>query len=121
MYKLLISKQFDIMTAMHEKYIGLLRQYLFVGGMPEAVKEYVETGGLNAVRQIQQSILSGYARDFSKHAPSDQVPRIERVWQSIPSQLFKENKKFIYGALRKGARASEYETSIGWLADAGLI
>ena len=121
MYKLLISKQFDIMTAIHEKYIGLLRQYLFVGGMPEAVKEYVETGGLNAVRQIQQSILSGYARDFSKHAPSDQVPRIERVWQSIPSQLFKENKKFIYGALRKGARASEYETSIGWLADAGLI
>ena len=103
------------------EYIGLLRQYLFVGGMPEAVKEYVETGGLNAVRQIQQSILSGYARDFSKHAPSDQVPRIERVWQSIPSQLFKENKKFIYGALRKGARASEYETSIGWLADAGLI
>ena len=121
MYKLLISKQFDIMTATHEKYIGLLRQYLFVGGMPEAVKEYVETGGLNAVRQIQQSILSGYARDFSKHAPSDQVPRIERVWQSIPSQLFKENKKFIYGTLRKGARASEYETSIGWLADAGLI
>ena len=109
------------MTAMHEKYIGLLRQYLFVGGMPEAVKEYVETGGLNAVRQIQQSILSGYSRDFSKHAPSDQVPRIERVWRSIPSQLFKENKKFIYGALRKGARASEYETSIGWLADAGLI
>ena len=121
LYKLLSSQQYDIISALHEKYISLLRQYLFVGGMPEAMKEYVETGGLNAVRQIQNSILSGYARDFSKHAPSDQVPRIERVWQSIPSQLFKENKKFIYGALRKGARATEYETSIGWLADAGLI
>ena len=121
LYKLLSSQQYDIISALHEKYISLLRQYLFVGGMPEAMKEYVETGGLNAVRQIQNSILSGYARDFSKHAPSDQVPRIERVWQSIPSQLFKENKKFIYGALRKGARATEYESSIGWLADAGLI
>lgn len=121
LYKLLSSQQYDIISALHEKYISLLRQYLFVGGMPEAMKEYVETGGLNAVRQIQNSILSGYAHDFSKHAPSDQVPRIERVWQSIPSQLFKENKKFIYGALRKGARATEYETSIGWLADAGLI
>ena len=121
LYKLLSSQQYDIISALHEKYISLLRQYLFVGGMPEAMKEYVETGGLNTVRQIQNSILSGYARDFSKHAPSDQVPRIERVWQSIPSQLFKENKKFIYGALRKGARATEYESSIGWLADAGLI
>lgn len=121
LYKLLSSQQYDIISALHEKYISLLRQYLFVGGMPEAMKEYVETGGLNAVRQIQNSILSGYARDFSKHAPSDQVPRIERVWQSIPSQLFKENKKFIYGALRKGARATEYEFSIGWLVDAGLI
>ena len=119
--KLLMAQQYDIISTLHEKYISLLRQYLFVGGMPEAVKEYVETGGLNTVRQIQHSILNGYARDFSKHAPADQVPRIERVWQSIPSQLFKENKKFIYGALRKGARANEYETSIGWLADAGLI
>ena len=119
--KLLMAQQYDIISTLHEKYISLLRQYLFVGGMTEAVKEYVETGGLNTVRQIQHSILNGYARDFSKHAPADQVPRIERVWQSIPSQLFKENKKFIYGALRKGARANEYETSIGWLADAGLI
>lgn len=119
--KLVETRQYDIISALHEKYISLLRQYYYVGGMPEAVKEYVETGGLNTVRQIQHSILNGYARDFSKHAPSDQVPRIERVWRSIPSQLFKENKKFIYGALRKGARANEYEMAIGWLADAGLI
>ena len=119
--KLILAKQYDIISTLHEKYINLLRQYFFVGGMPEAVKEFVETGGLNTVRQIQHSILNGYARDFSKHAPSDQVPRIERVWRSIPSQLFKENKKFIYGALRKGARANEYEMAIGWLADAGLI
>ena len=121
MYKVLEARDFDIMNTLHEKYINLLREYYYVGGMPEAVKEYVETGALRQVRSIQKSILSGYVRDFSKHAPKEQVPRITMVWQSIPSQLFKENKKFIYGALRKGARANDFELAIRWLADAGLV
>lgn len=119
--KLLQTNQFDIISAFHEKLIGLLRQYYYVGGMPEAVKEYAATKALNEVRRIQQSILNGYARDFSKHAPKQQVLRIQMVWQSIPSQLFKENKKFFYGALRKGARATDFELALRWLADAGLV
>ena len=119
--KLLSRRDFLVLNTLHERLINLLRQYFFVGGMPEAVKEYVETGALNEVRHIQKSILSGYARDFSKHAPKVLVPRIEMVWQSMPSQLFKENKKFIYGALRKGARANDFELAIRWLVDAGLL
>ena len=120
-YKLLIAQNFDIINTLHDKFINLLRQYYYVGGMPEAVKEYVESGALKEVRKIQKSILAGYARDFSKHAPQEQVPRIEMVWHSMPSQLFKENKKFIYGTLRKGARANDYELAIRWLVDAGLL
>lgn len=119
--KLLSEREFGVLDTLHERLINLLRQYFFVGGMPEAVKEYVETGALNEVRHIQKSILGGYARDFSKHAPKELVPRIEMVWQSMPSQLFKDNKKFIYGALRKGARANDFELAIRWLVDAGLL
>lgn len=119
--KLLSEREYGVLDTLHERLINLLRQYFFVGGMPEAVKEYVETGALNEVRHIQKSILGGYARDFSKHAPKELVPRIEMVWQSMPSQLFKENKKFIYGALRKGARANDFELAIRWLVDAGLL
>ena len=89
--------------------------------MPEAVLAYVETGALKEVRKIQQDILRGYDRDFSKHAPEELVPRIRMVWKSIPSQLFKENKKFIYGALRKGSRAKDFEMAIEWLVDSGLV
>lgn len=121
MYKLLDSQDFDVMNPLHEKYVELLRQYYYVGGMPEVVEKYVRTGALQEVRRIQNDILTGYDRDFSKHAPKEQVPRIRMVWQSIPSQLFKENKKFIYGALRKGARASDFEIAIEWLVDAGLV
>lgn len=119
--KVLSMWEFEVLNTLHEKLIDLLRQYFYVGGMPEAVKEYVETGALNEVRRIQKNILGGYARDFSKHAPKELVPRIELVWQSMPSQLFKENKKFIYGALRKGARANDFELAIRWLVDAGLL
>lgn len=104
-YKLLESRDFAATNLLHEKYVDLLRQYYYVGGMPEVVQKYVNTGALQEVRRIQQEILDGYDRDFSKHAPSEQVMRIRMVWESIPSQLFKENKKFIYGALKKGARA----------------
>ncbi len=118
---LLESRDFDGIAPLHEKFVDLLRQYYFVGGMPEAVKLYVETKALQGVREIQKSILRGYEQDFSKHAPKDQVAKIKLVWKSIPSQLFKENKKFIYGVLRKGARATQYEEAIEWLVDSGLL
>lgn len=119
--KLLMKRDLETTNLLHEKYTDLLRQYYYVGGMPEAVLKYVETGALQEVRRIQLEILQGYDLDFSKHAPQEQVPRIRMVWNSIPSQLFKENKKFIYGALRKGARANDFELSIQWLINAGLL
>lgn len=119
--KLLLEKDFATTNLVHEKYVDLLRQYYYVGGMPEVVKEYVETGALKNVRNKQTAILHGYERDFSKHAPKEQLERIRMVWKSIPSQLFKENKKFIYGALRKGARANDFEIAIQWLVDSGLV
>ena len=119
--KLLSERDFGTINLLHEKYTDLLRQYYYVGGMPEAVLHYVETGALQEVRRIQQEILQGYDLDFSKHAPREQVPRIRMVWNSIPSQLFKENKKFIYGALRKGARANDFEMAIQWLVNSGLL
>lgn len=120
-YKLLMSRDFSVINLLHDKFVDLLRQYYYVGGMPEVVKKYVKTGALQEVRRLQNEILYGYDRDFSKHAPKEQVPRIRMVWKSIPSQLFKDNKKFIYGALRKGARANDFEIAIQWLIDAGLL
>jgi len=99
----------------------LLRQYYFVGGMPAVVLAYSKKKELLNIRSIQKQILFDYQRDFSKHAPAREIPRINMVWNSIPSQLAKENKKFIYGALKKGARATEFEIAIQWLVDAGLI
>ena len=120
-YQLLEEHNFEITNLLHEKYVDLLRQYYYVGGMPEAVKKYVESGALQEVRRIQQEILKGYERDFSKHAPKEQIERIRLVWKSVPSQLFKDNKKFIYGALRQGARAKDFEEAIEWLVDSGLL
>lgn len=114
------SKDFIVTNILHDKYVELLRQYYFVGGMPEAVREYAETGGLKSVRRIQNEILRGYEFDFSKHSTPESAEKIRMVWRSIPSQLFKENKKFIYGALRTGARAKEYEYAIQWLVDSGV-
>ena len=120
-YQLLEEHNFEITNLLHEKYVDLLRQYYYVGGMPEAVKRYVETGALKEVRRTQKEILKGYERDFSKHSPKEQIERIKMVWKSIPSQLFKDNKKFIYGALRQGARAKDFEIAIEWLVDSGLL
>ncbi len=121
MLKLLNDEDFEAALPLHDKFVNLLRQYYYVGGMPEAVKLYAESGALQGVRQIQKSILHGYEQDFSKHAPSNQIAKIKLIWKSVPSQLFKENKKFVYGALRKGARAAEYEEAIEWLVDSGLL
>ena len=98
-----------------------LKHYLFIGGMPEAVSVYAESGDFDAVRQIQRRLLDAYETDFSKHAPVAWVPRIRMVWNSIPSQLGKENRKFLYGALKEGGRAKEFELAIQWLLDCGLV
>ena len=119
--RIMHDHDFDLLTALHEKCKDLLRQYYYVGGMPEVVKFYIDNGQLKPVRAIQNEILSNYAGDFSKHAPYQEVPRICMVWQSILGQLSRENKKFIYGALKKGGRAKEFEVAIQWLVDAGLV
>lgn len=121
MVEILRSQDWVTISALHSKYIDLLRRYYYVGGMPEAVKAFVEQRGLDVVREIQNNILQAYSYDISKHAPQQMVQRINQVLQSIPSQLVKENKKFIYGAVRKGARASDFELAIQWLIDAGVV
>ena len=100
---------------------NLLKQYLIIGGMPSAVKKWIETKDYFAVDEVQHSIIVAYENDFSKHAPKSLVEKIRYVWDSIPSQLAKENKKFIYGHVREGARAREYEDALMWLSDAGEI
>lgn len=110
----------DSMKAMNEDFTELLREYYFTGGMPEAVKKYIDTGDVNKVREVQHEILEAYEFDISKHTKS-QAERIRQVWRSIPAQLARENKKFIFGAVRKGARATTFEESIQWLVDAGLV
>ena len=118
---LLQSGDWQLITTFKNKYIELLRYYYFIGGMPEAVQTFIDENDFNAVRKVQQNILTAYEQDFSKHAPAETVPRIRMVWQSIPSQLAKENRRFVYGALRKGARAKDFELAIQWLKDCGLI
>ena len=119
--KLIDKHDFEMIASFKDTYIDALKQYYFVGGMPEAVQSFAENGDFNEVRSIQKRILEAYEQDFSKHAPSETVPRLRMLWNSIPSQLAKENKKFIYGLIREGARAKEYETAIMWLTDCGLV
>lgn len=118
---LLRARDWPALSPLHGTLAELLRQYYFVGGMPEAVAAYAERGDIWEVRSTQAKILAAYRNDMSKHAPMQQVQRINMVWQSIPSQLARDNKKFVYGALRKGARAADFEIAIQWLADAGLV
>ncbi|MDR1060658.1 MAG: ATP-binding protein [Clostridiales bacterium] len=112
---------YGMATAFKQEYIDLLKRYYYVGGMPEAVLAFSESHDFNEVRDIQQRILAAYEQDFSKHAPNEIVPRIRMLWNSIPSQLAKENKKFVYGLVKEGARAKEYERALMWLADCGLV
>ena len=118
---LLEKHDYTMITSFKQTYIDALKQYYFVGGMPEAVLHFVENKDFNEVRGIQKRILNAYEQDFSKHAPNEIVPKIRMVWNSIPAQLAKENKKFIYGLVREGARAKDYETAIMWLCDCGLV
>jgi len=119
--KLLEKQDFQMITAFKQTYIDALKNYYFVGGMPEAVQSFADDRDYNEVRNIQKRILTAYEQDFSKYAPNEIVPKIRMVWNSIPSQLAKENKKFIYSVIREGGRAKEYETAIMWLTDCGLV
>lgn len=119
--ELLRNNSWAALTPLRGMLTELLRQYYFVGGMPEAVKAYVGRGDIWEVRSIHSKIIDAYRNDMSKHVPKQQVQRINMVWNSIPSQLARDNKKFIYGALRKGARANDFEIAIQWLVDSGLV
>lgn len=114
-------RHWEALSPMAVKLVDLLRQYYYVGGMPEVVDCYVRTQNLHKVREIQNRILKDYRLDFARHVPTDQLPRVTAVWDSLPSQLARENKKFIYGVIKKGARAREYENAIQWLLHAGLV
>ncbi len=119
--ELLQKAEFEMALTFKQDYADLLKYYYYVGGMPEAVLRFSESKDFNEVREIQQRILFAYEQDFSKHAPNDVVPRIRMLWKSIPAQLAKENKKFLFGLIKEGARAKEYELALLWLADCGLV
>jgi len=115
------SRDWTLIKAFKGHYIDMLKQYYYIGGMPEVVDAFIRDGDYKEVRTIQNSILESYDKDFSKHPPMEIVPRIKMVWNAIPSQLAKENRKFIFGAVKSGARAKEFELAIMWLQDAGLL
>lgn len=119
--EVLEKQDYQTVTTFKNVFINSLKQYYYIGGMPEVVLHFSEYKDFNEVRAIQQRILNAYEQDFSKHAPNEIVPRIRMLWNSIPAQLTKENKKFIYGLVREGARAKEFETALLWLSDCGLI
>lgn len=121
MCEMLRKREWDVIASTRSLYIQLLREYYFTGGMPEAVKKHLETNDTVQVREVQKEILLAYDKDISKHAPTNEAVRINQVWKSIPAQLAKENRKFIYGAVRQGARAKDFEIAIQWLLDAGLV
>lgn len=115
------GKDASLITSMKSILIEELKTYYIVGGMPEAVVSYVKDKDINSVRQVQERLLDYYRQDFSKHAPISLVPRLNQVWDSIPAQLSKENRKYIYGQVVPGARAKDFELAIQWLSDCGLI
>ena len=118
--ELLKIGDFDMAAAFKQDYVDLLKYY-YVGGMPEVVRAFADSRDFNEVREVQQRILAAYEQDFSKHALNEAVSRIRMLWNSIPAQLTKENKKFIYGLIKEGARAKEYELAMLWLTDCGLV
>jgi len=119
--RILEEERFDSMSIFTDKFKEYLKYYFYVGGMPESVDAFATNRDWKKSRQIQNKILKNYRNDFSKHAPREILPRINMVWDSIPAQLAKENKKFIYGVIREGARAKDFELAIQWLTDSGLL
>lgn len=118
---ILQSNDWKLITTFKTKLIERLRQYYYVGGMPEAVTKFCENNNFQEVRRIQRQILNAYEQDFSKHAPVAIVPRIRMLWNTIPAQLSKENKKFLYGLVKEGSRAKDYELALSWLIDCGQV
>lgn len=119
--ELITSKNYELTNTFSYELTTLLKEYYYVGGMPEVVQTFVDNMDYNEVRDIQNELLSFYSNDFSKHTPANIAERIQMVWSTLPKQLSKENKKFIYGLIREGARAKEYEVAIQWLMDIGLV
>lgn len=119
--KLIADGNYSMIRTFKSDYIDLLKQYYYVGGMPEVVSRFSESKDFNEARKIQERILNTYEQDFSKHVPHETVPRVRMLWNSVPSQLAKENKKFIYGLIKEGSRAKDYETALLWLEDCGLV
>ena len=119
--KLIKNNEIDLLVVFADKLKLYLKQYMIIGGMPEVVDSYIKNKDFNEVRMKQQRLLDAYEQDFSKHAPNSVVPRIRQLWNNIPTQLAKENKKFIYGLIKEGARAREYELALSWLIDCGLV
>ena len=119
--ELLENGDYTMVSPFRQEYVDLLKYYYYIGGMPEVVLHFSENKDFNEAKAIQQRILNAYEQDFSKHAPHDIVPQIRMLWNSVPAQLAKENKKFIYGLIKEGARAKEYELAMLWLTDCGLI
>ena len=119
--ELLNKKDFKTIKLFNNKYEKLLKQYCYVGGMPEIVQDFVENKDFESVRNQQKEILSAYEEDFTKHIPTNTVAKIRLLWKSIPAQLSKENKKFIYGAPKEGARARDFEAALSWLINSGLV
>ncbi|QEY25909.1 ATP-binding protein [Neisseria zalophi] len=120
--QLLETQDWALIAAMKTTYIDLLRQYYFIGGMPEAVQTFIDTQNFDAVRQVQRNLLLAYEQDFSKHIKDGQtIQKVRSIWSSVPEQLAKENKKFIYSQLQKGARSKDYEIALQWLKDSGLV
>lgn len=119
--KLVKSNDIDMITVFADKLKSYLKQYFYIGGMPEVIAAYIQNKDFNEVRRKQKLLLEAYEQDFSKHAPNNVVPRIRQLWNNIPTQLAKENKKFIYGLVKEGARAREYELTLSWLIDCGLV
>lgn len=118
---LLEQNDWSLIKTFRDKFIDALRQYYYVGGMPEAVNAFAKSADFEQVRTIQKNILTAYEQDFSKHAPHDIVPRIRMIWNSVPGQLAKENRKFIYSHIKEGARAKDYETAMEWMINCGLL
>ena len=119
--ELLNKKDFKTIKLFNNKYEKLIKQYCYVGGMPEIVQDFVENKDFESVRNLQKEILSAYEEDFTKHIPANTVAKIRLLWKSIPAQLSKENKKFIYGAAKEGARARDFEAALSWLINSGLV
>ena len=116
-----VEEPVPLAEAFHSHLIDLLRHYYFVGGMPEPVKHFATAGNGHEVREIQEEIIKSYVLDFAKHASATEIPKLTQIWDSIPQHLARENKKFVFSAVKKGARARAYENAISWLEDAGLI